>query len=122
MKKLFLILFSFPFLFSAQLDSTCYLIPDIGPCFGSITKYYYDQTSAICMDFIWGGCDGVVPFHTMQDCQSACMGTNSIQEYKRNRKLNRIVDILGQPAREDRNTLLLYVYDDGSVEKKIISP
>ena len=31
-----------------------------------------------------------------------------------------ITDLLGRPAKELKNTLLLYIYDDGSVEKKLI--
>ena len=35
-------------------------------------------------------------------------------------KLIRIVDILGKEVNEKRNTPLFYIYNDGTVEKKII--
>ena len=42
---------------------------------------------------------------------------DDVAKYKR---LVKIVDILGQKNREENNKLLLYIYDDGSIEKKII--
>ena len=36
------------------------------------------------------------------------------------KKLVIITDLLGRPAKEGNNNLLFYIYDDGSVEKKII--
>ncbi|MBT4479050.1 MAG: PKD domain-containing protein [Flavobacteriales bacterium] len=36
-----------------------------------------------------------------------------------NKKLIRIVDVLGRVVEKSRNTLLFYIYDDGSVEEKI---
>jgi hypothetical protein len=32
-----------------------------------------------------------------------------------------VVDVLGREVKENKNALLLYIYDDGTVEKKIIS-
>ncbi len=37
-----------------------------------------------------------------------------------NRKLEKIVDILGREVNEIRNTPLFYIYEDGTVQKKII--
>ncbi len=36
-----------------------------------------------------------------------------------NKKLIKVVDVLGRVVEESRNTLLFYIYDDGSVEEKI---
>ena len=36
------------------------------------------------------------------------------------RTLINVVDILGRQSTDKKNTLLLYIYDDGSVEKRII--
>ena len=35
------------------------------------------------------------------------------------KKLVAITDILGRPAKKGNNKILLYIYDDGTVEKKI---
>ena len=57
---------------SNSMDDACYLIPETGPCEALITRYYYDQDANICSKFTWGGCDGVVPFETMEACEKLC--------------------------------------------------
>lgn len=47
----------------------CELIPDSGPCEAAITRYYFNQETQECEEFLWGGCDGVVPFETLEACQ-----------------------------------------------------
>lgn len=54
------------------LPTRCYLKPEIGPCEAAIPRYYYDQKDGECKEFIWGGCQGVVPFETMEACQKSC--------------------------------------------------
>ncbi|MDP6991963.1 MAG: BPTI/Kunitz-type proteinase inhibitor domain-containing protein [Candidatus Marinimicrobia bacterium] len=54
------------------MDDACYLIPETGPCEALITRYYYDQDANICSKFTWGGCQGVVPFETMEECKRSC--------------------------------------------------
>jgi hypothetical protein len=46
----------------------CDLVPDPGLCKAYIPKYYFDKTDRKCKEFIWGGCGGVVPFNTMEEC------------------------------------------------------
>ncbi|MBT3479349.1 MAG: proteinase inhibitor I4 serpin [Candidatus Marinimicrobia bacterium] len=53
-------------------DDACFLIPETGPCEALIPRYYYDQDEGKCKEFTWGGCEGVVPFKTMEACKSAC--------------------------------------------------
>ena len=53
-------------------DDRCNLEPDAGPCYALITKYYYDKKAKQCKSFTYGGCDGVVPFDTLEDCKN-CM-------------------------------------------------
>lgn len=83
MKKLLpLILFTPLFLYSCDGDndegrlcgcvtprSRCQLIPDAGPCDAYMPRYYFDMTEGKCKEFIWGGCEGVVPFNSMEECQ-----------------------------------------------------
>ena len=45
---------------------------------------------------------------------------SSIEEINNTKKLNKITDILGRETNEEHNTPLLYIYDDGTVEKKIL--
>ena len=55
-------------------NDSCYLIPDPGLCLAAFPRYYYDQNEKKCMIFIWGGCGGVVPFETMEECKNGCVG------------------------------------------------
>jgi len=55
-----------------QLPDECYLEPDIGPCDGSCPRYFFNQEIQECQVFFWGCCDGIVPFETLEECQSAC--------------------------------------------------
>lgn len=53
-------------------DNPCTWEPDPGPCDAAIPRYYFDPQSQSCKQFIWGGCDGVVPFETLEACE-ACL-------------------------------------------------
>ena len=55
-----------------ELDDRCSLKPETGPCKALFTKYYYDSADRICKEFTWGGCEGVVPFETLEECQQSC--------------------------------------------------
>ena len=45
--------------------------------------------------------------------------STSVEEYNTNKKLLRTTDILGRETKETKNTLLFYIYDDGTVERRI---
>ena len=49
----------------------CTLIPDPGMCMAAIQKYFFNQETQQCEDFIWGGCGGVVPFESLAECEAA---------------------------------------------------
>ena len=51
------------------------------------------------------------------DCST--LSTNTIYPEKDNRKLIKIVDLLGREVEKRPGQILIYLYDDGSVEKKI---
>ena len=46
--------------------------------------------------------------------------STSIKELTTNKELLKITDLLGRETKEKKNTPLFYIYDDGTVEKKII--
>ena len=46
--------------------------------------------------------------------------TTAIEELKQEKKLIKITDILGRDTRIKKNVLLIYIYDDGSIEKRVI--
>lgn len=51
------------------LIGRCELEPDPGDCEAAIPRYYFDKEEQKCKEFIWGGCGGVVPFETLEDCR-----------------------------------------------------
>jgi len=55
------------------IASQCTLKPEIGRCRANFSKYYFDEKSASCAQFSWGGCGGVVPFTTLKECQDMCV-------------------------------------------------
>ena len=58
-------------------SSKCDLDPEIGPCYAAIPKFYFDKNEGKCKEFTWGGCDGVVPFDTMEECEKCeCSKSN----------------------------------------------
>jgi len=55
-----------------EIETKCFIEPEAGPCKAMTTKYYFDQEEGICKEFIWGGCDGIVPFNKLEDCRFFC--------------------------------------------------
>lgn len=59
----------------APKDSRCTMLPEKGPCKAIFWKYHYDQKSNSCKEFMYGGCDGAVPFDTKEECEKLCVET-----------------------------------------------
>jgi len=56
-----------------------------------------------------------------ENCNNACSNTSNISELNTTTKqLVKIVDVLGREARFKPNTPLLFIYNDGKVERKMI--
>ena len=51
-------------------ENRCRILPDPGICLAAIPKYYFNTSTGQCEVFVWGGCGGVIPFQTLQDCVS----------------------------------------------------
>lgn len=56
------------------LSERCGLRPEKGPCKAIFDKYYFDAGTNKCQRFNYGGCDGVAPFETQEECDKACIG------------------------------------------------
>lgn len=48
----------------------CRLEPQSGMCLAAIPKYYFNWETHQCEQFLWGGCHGVVPFETLEECEA----------------------------------------------------
>jgi len=54
------------------LQERCNMKPDRGPCKGAFGRFYFDGATKKCTQFMYGGCGGVVPFETQEQCDKAC--------------------------------------------------
>ncbi|MAR39964.1 MAG: hypothetical protein CMD22_04765 [Flavobacteriales bacterium] len=57
------------------------------------------------------------------DCNyniTPCNNSTEVEDFSTNKELLKVTDLLGREVNEKRNTPLFYIYDDGTVEKKII--
>jgi hypothetical protein len=56
------------------LHVSCLEQPDPGPCRAAKPAYYFDYQSDSCRQFLWGGCQGNVPFESLDECLRMCKG------------------------------------------------
>ena len=68
------------------------------------------DTLTCCVEFFWNG-----SFWAKMGSITSIGEINSF-----NSKLLKVIDVLGRNTNGDKNKLLFYIYDDGTVEKKII--
>ena len=59
-------------------------------------------------------------FPVIVDFVLPMINQTGVEEYKSNKDIIRIKDILGRDVEERKNTPLFYIYDNGTVEKKVI--
>jgi OOP family OmpA-OmpF porin len=103
-------------------DSTYFVNP------GAFSGYsYIDDVSVIeCLttyNCIENTCispgDSSGVYTTLSDCQTTC-GVSAIEESNSTKQLLKITDVLGRESKPTPNVPLFYIYDDGTVEKKLI--
>ena len=120
MKKVIIILISFiiPFVGFGQIGATedCNSIPEPGTCLAYIVTYYFNQNTSQCEESYWGGCDGVVPFWTLEECQNNCENNSLMDEVTTKKILLKTIDILGRGV--NKKGFYIEIYDDSSVKKK----
>ena len=62
---------------------------------------------------------GVV-FNANCSYTNLCNSSTSIQEHTTNKELLKVTDLLGRETKGTKNEVLFYIYDDGTVEKRIV--
>jgi len=62
-----------------NLPEKCRMKPDKGPCKAIFWKYYFNPKTKSCDEFLYGGCNGVVPFETREECQATCIDQQAEQ-------------------------------------------
>jgi hypothetical protein len=63
-----------------RLPEPCYLQPESGKCRASLMRWYRDDRTGTCKAFVWGGCEGVVPFETRESCMTQCMAGSAAED------------------------------------------
>ena len=54
-------------------QDVCSLPSETGPCYASITRFFYDSRSGRCEQFTYGGCHGNSNnFRSAQECEATC--------------------------------------------------
>lgn len=60
---------------SAKPPALCYQDFEVGTCFETLWRWYYDQTRMSCQPFMYGGCHGNDNnFESKEECEAVCGG------------------------------------------------
>ena len=100
-----------------SIDSNSYSIQNISISYSDsifVGGAYQSAEGAYTDTFLnQNGCDSIVT-------TNLTIIISSISEYNTDKKLLKIVDVLGREAKFKRNTTLFYIFDDGTVEKRMV--
>ena len=100
-----------------SIDSNSYSIQNISISYSDsiFVGGSYQSTEGTYTDTFLNqnGCDSIVT-------TNLTIIISSISEYNTDKKLLKIVDVLGREAKFTRNTTLFYIFDDGTVEKRMV--
>ncbi|MBT4738110.1 MAG: choice-of-anchor B family protein [Flavobacteriales bacterium] len=100
-----------------SIDSNSYSIQNISISYSDsiFVGGSYQSTEGTYTDTFLNqnGCDSIVT-------TNLTIIISSISEYNTDKKLLKIVDVLGREAKFKRNTTLFYIFDDGTVEKRMV--
>jgi Kunitz/Bovine pancreatic trypsin inhibitor domain len=67
-------------LHGSELPEQCRRVPVNGSCKAYVKKYYFDQRTHLCEEYISDGCGTVVPFDTIEACRTLCEPTGPAGE------------------------------------------
>ena len=87
--------------------------------------YSFGNPNLFCIDVdnvSWSTTNWTVSSNNIDPQQyfsNNCSGT-AIEEYSTNNELLKVTDLLGRELKGTKNEVLFYIYDDGTVEKRIV--
>jgi hypothetical protein len=88
--------------------------------FGSVIQTFDGGYVIIGSTNQWQGNDEDVCLIKLNASGNIISSTKDIVLENKNKKLIRVVDVLGRDSKPKNNTPLFYIYDNGTVEKRII--
>ena len=62
----------------------------------------------------------IMSFCTSLTCDTISTDLTPIEDHASNKKIFKIINIYGRQSKKENNKFLFYIYDDGSVDKKIM--
>jgi Leucine-rich repeat (LRR) protein len=86
-------------------------------CSNNPELYCIDVDDVAWSDTNWLVSNGDID---VQHYFSANCSTTEIQEHTTNKELLKVTDLLGREIKGTKNEVLFYIYDDGTVEKRIV--
>jgi len=89
--------------------------------------YSFENPNLFCIDVddiswsntYWGACNPPC-FDTTMSFSENCSLPSAIQEHTTNKELLKTTDFLGRETKGTKNEVLFYIFNDGTVEKRII--
>ena len=91
---------------SACLLDSCIVMPP-SPSWDCVGNVCYDPGNGMGM------------YVSQVVCTAACV-ISTLEEHTTNKELLKVTDLLGRETKGAKNEVLFYIYDDGTVEKKIV--
>ena len=91
-------------IYATNNNLTCIEVDDVAYANSNWTNYF----------------DNSVTFSTNCNYTNPCATVSAIQEHTTNKELLKVTDLLGRETKGTKNEVLFYIYDDGTVEKRIV--
>jgi hypothetical protein len=94
----------------------------------NIMLYTYDNPNLTCINVddstwstnAWVWLQQASFIDSLHYFSDDCPSSVSIQEHTTNKELLKVTDLLGREAKGTKNEVLFYIYDDGTVEKRMV--
>jgi len=117
-----------------QAESICGQSKEEGPCRGYFPRWYYDEMSGSCLEFVFGGCRGNSNnFLTSEDCERICLrkpeatvrqrdeNNNFIGDMFTDEKFLDSLDILAKTRQEKMNNGLNSVFREIEEQRQVVN-
>ena len=106
-------------------DSNCTFLDSLGNLTPIGTYYANHQSNPSIYDTVWGGrnnldsTDNGIVYNSECILDNINTGVNYSHDHTANKQLLKVTDLLGREIQGTSNEVLFYIYDDGTVEKRI---